>query len=126
MSKNEFTTVSKLWDPPRPTTLQQRWERWLRDNSYGNGSEHARRFPVDGTVRFFYDPNPVTLKVGDNVVLGLDEAVQPVRLLVNATFNKVSGDGGVKVTVEKATLKELGLDEKSLNILVRRILAGGD
>lgn len=122
---NPFATEAKFSLLPEPVKLAQRFKRNIVDRFYGGESRQIRRFAINGTQRFFYLlKTQELLKVGANELLALDEDLQPVRLKVNVSYSVVTGGGGTEVSVEKATLKELGLDEKALEVLAQRVLQG--
>jgi len=121
---NPFTTEGPLM--PIGLTRQQLWARALTDRWFGGERESLLRSQVGSEFALFYIPEPTMLNAGENVIFGISEALEPVKLRIKVAFNSETGGAGMDVKVEKATLKELGLDEKSLEMLVQRILAGGE
>lgn len=110
---------------PEPETIQQLWKRRLVDAFFsGGGRRTVKRFQIGHTLEYFYDPKYTVLKDGINEIFAINEKLEPVKLKVGVSFSALTGGGGLKIEVEKATLADLGLTEKSCDILVNKVLGG--
>jgi hypothetical protein len=114
--------------PPEQPAIQQRWRDALVGMTFaGVNSRHAKKLPINGVMRYFWVLKACLFSEGQTKTFVINEDLQPVELTVTTkVMNNILGQAAQSAEEKAVSLKEVGLSEEALKILVGKVVSGGD